>query len=485
MTDYFSNASCTDKPVVAINMLLRVTAAILATCLAVACRPAGDGRMNLVMICVDTVRADRFYDPGIEDDLTDYLEIAQRYTQSMSTAPWTIPAVASVITGLYPATHGAGRFEGPVANLKTEVPSALNENLETLAEVLRDQGYQTQGIVAHPWFASGFGLEQGFEEMQNRGEGKLINEAFFRWLTHRDRQKPYFAYLHYMEAHDWHRKQKPAQMRDVLAAYDDETRKLLNTLVNPTICRNPDSRICIQNQIYSSAVLYLRGTIARLLSGLDERGELENTLIILYSDHGEAFRENVALHKQLYEDPRGIYGGGHGQAHFEQLLRVPLVAWHPEFKGAGHDQLVSLVDVFPSVLNWLNVTASREHLPGKLLASGPDMSVAIDEDRVVYASNISFGPESVAIISEQTKAWYWPDTDRFMFFDRTGDSGEKLLSEDDRLVLEFATLAGDYLEMQSDHETVRPELNKKQLQELQSIGYLQGAEVDKPPAKEN
>jgi hypothetical protein len=463
------------------KVFTRLIVALPILILVVACRSEVDGRRNLILICIDAVRADRFYEPGFEDDLTPHLENAQQYTQAMTTAPWTIPSIASVITGLYPPAHGAGRLDGPVANLASQTPTALDEGLETLAEKLNAQGYETQGYVAHPWFAFGFGLEQGFEKMQRAGEGDLINRLLLKWVSKRKKSRPYFAYLHYMEAHDWHKKQKLPQMREQLDSLDEETRERLMALVNPEVCDKPKRPICIKNQIYAAAVLYLRESIAGLMTGLEEQGELDNTLVVLFSDHGEEFRENIAMHKELYEDPRGIYGGGHGQAHFEELLRVPLVAWRPGVEGAGHDDLVSLVDILPSALDWLDVNPGNEQLPGRVLPSGPGAPAESAGDRIVYASNIAFGPESVAIVNERIKAWYWPATDRFLFFDRAGGSGEKRLPDDDQLVLEFTTLAGDYLEMESGHDAKRPELNQNQLQELQSIGYLQGAEAGDPP----
>jgi arylsulfatase A-like enzyme len=231
---------------------------------------------------------------------------------------------------------------------------------------------------------------------------------------------------------------------------------------------------CKRSQAYQASVLEARETLAAILGMLGESGRLENTVVVLYSDHGEAFQERREQHRELQTDPRGMYGTGHGQYQFQELLHVPLLAWVPGLAGTSHSRQVSLVDLFPSMLHWLGADQPAHDLPGQLL---PGPSTAAAKPRAIYASNIAYGPETVAILSGQHKAMYWPDRDRFLFFDLARDPDERSPLEDDGLMLEFSTLAGDYLALPRQYSAAAPAPG--QLEDLQAIGYLQGVE-DEP-----
>ncbi len=126
---------------------------------------------NLIVVCLDTVRSDTFWLPetaGTSDALEPWLKQALVLANTQAPSPWTVPSVASVLTGLYPNQHGAGRFEGEVADLSKDVPSALAETSKTLPEMLSAHGYQTAAFVAHPWFKAGYGLERGFANLHLR-----------------------------------------------------------------------------------------------------------------------------------------------------------------------------------------------------------------------------------------------------------------------------------------------------------------------------
>ena len=83
--------------------------------------------------------------------------------------------------------------------------------MTTLAELLSDREFETAAFPAHPWITSDYGLQQGFQTMQPVPGWEKINQNFFKMLQPHDdsRDEPFFAYLHYMEAHDWHLKSKP------------------------------------------------------------------------------------------------------------------------------------------------------------------------------------------------------------------------------------------------------------------------------------
>jgi arylsulfatase A-like enzyme len=448
---------------------------------------------NLVLICIDTVGSDAFFSERIDDALARRMSSSQQYVNANSVAPWTIPSVASTLTGLYPVQHNAGQFENEVANLAVDLPNALADSAETLAEILNENQFRTGAVSAHPWFTAGFGLEQGFKQLHARRGWEKVTEKFKTWLDQpKKRKQPaeqqrFFGYLHFMEAHDWHLESQ-AKLDERLASIDPGLRSQLLEDTNDEACMDEASYICHRNLVYNLAVRELRNAIDSVLQGLEERNLLESTLVIVYSDHGEEFWQHKEEHQQ-HSDPRGIYGFGHGQSLYQELLHVPLLAWHPGIKGAVRQDLVSLIDVVPSALNWLGIDQSDRPLPGINLPAGTDPMSADEDSRIIYASGIAYGPEAIAAREGQLKSILRYPEENFEYFDLTKDPGEKHPVKSDRLTMQFDVLTGDYVDMKSESLAFRPELDAKTLEHLKSIGYLQGveekpkSEAEKAPAK--
>ena len=215
---------------------------------------------------------------------------------------------------------------------------------------------------------------------------------------------------------------------------------------NPLPARKQDSHICKRNTIYVHAIQTLRQAVADVYQRLDEAGLLEDTIIVLFSDHGEEFWDHRAEAVERNEDPRGIYGFGHGQSMYQELLRVPLAIWHPDFAGREIREVVSLVDLFPSILAWLDVDNDGTDLPGHMLPVADQHNT---EPRIIYASGNSFGPQKIAAREGNKKTIWRLQTDQQDLFDLDTDPGEKHPRQDDQWLLRSDTLLGDYLELES------------------------------------
>ncbi len=463
-------------------MNIKTIIAVACSCiLVVACSgPRYDGPANLLLICVDTARADSFLNSEIKDGFTPLLGQAQLYRNANSAAPWTIPSVASVITGLYPAQHGAGQFSDAVANLDKQLPGALNPGFETLAEILAEDDFKTAAFVAHPWFAANFGLEQGFSVVYRRKGWNKLATRFYQWLDKHQKKKRFFGYLHFMETHGWHLESKN-KLRRKLASYSPETRQQLQNMATSPACEDPDSHMCLRHLVYNAANLEIRGGIAEILKELNSRDLLDQTLVVLYSDHGEEFWDHKSEQERKQSDPRGIYGFGHGQSLYQELLHVPLLAWHPDLDGAVHENPVSLIDVAPSILNWLGVQKSGQQLPGQLLPSAESDPAAPAAERVMFASGIAYGPNAIAAREGDIKAIMSMRESDFQYFDLGADPAEQHPVESDALTMRFDTLVGDYVELQAEHQLASPDIDSDLLEHLKSIGYLQGVENKKNP----
>jgi arylsulfatase A-like enzyme len=475
--------------------VLYLTAIIVGGCEEPPPPPPSPPLKNLVMIGIDTVGADTFFSTRIDDTLITRLSAAQQYHNTSAVSPWTIPSVASVLTGLYPLQHNAGQFQQQIANLDVDLPTALSESAVTLAEMLGEHAFKTGVFSAHPWFAADLGLAQGFRQLDSRKGWPKVTATFYEWMDKQiaieNRQaktqpgqapqpRRLFAYLHFMEAHDWHLKDE-SELDERLSRIEPAQKQQLLKDVSSAACVDVNLVICKRNLVYNLAVREMRIAINDVLQELEARAVLKDTLVIVYSDHGEEFWEHKQEHEK-YGDPRGIYGFGHGHSLYEELLNVPLVVWHPAIPGVTRQDLVSLVDVVPSALKWLGIENQWLSLPGIALPAGADPMTSNKEPRTVYASGIAYGPEAIAVREGDLKSiMRYPD-EGFEYFDLSVDPGEKHPINNDQLTMRFDVLTGDYVDLKTDSLNQKAEMDAQTLEHLKSIGYLQG--VEQQPANE-
>ena len=488
-----------------LHLRLMIKRVALACLLTVSCSErqsvdyVGKTINNVVVICMDTVRFDTMdavsQGDTYVDALTPLMSQAQIFTDAQSAAPWTIPSVASVITGLYPTQHGAGEFATDMARLDTDVPTGLDDSVPTLAETLRDAGFATSAVVAHPWFAFNFGLEAGFVDLQaRRGREKIVHHSL-EWLDNgRLENQRFFQYLHFMEVHDWHLKPEE-EMDTILAAQDSELMQLARDNAPADICSD-DPLMCKRYQTYVAALTAVRDAVARYLDGLQSRGLLDDTVVIIYSDHGEEFHDHLSEALATRDDPRDHYGFGHGQSLYQELIHVPLITWHPEFLAGRYGQHVSLVDIVPSILEWTRIDSPTRDLAGTTLTPalydvpapaerlGPFLRPQDGGSRPVYSSGIGYGPEQVSVREGNWKAIRHLTREHELYFDLANDPHEKKpINAGNREIMAFDRMIGDYQDLQLDVGGAAPDLTAEQVEKLKAIGYLQGAESKKQSEK--
>ncbi len=438
---------------------------------------------NLVVVCLDTVRFDTFGVPeevGVPDDLGPRLKDALVLENNQAPSPWTVPSVASVLTGLYPNQHGAGRFASEVANLNEEVPAGLAEGLETLPEILSAHGYETEAIVAHPWFKAGYGLDRGFASLTLRKGATEILAAARGFLDRRQgppstdlAPKPFLLYLHFMEAHGA-RRLRGSDLEETIARLPAALKPSVLAGAPGNSCRKPESQRCQIYQAYVVTVLELRQSIAGLLAELDVRGLSEDTITVVYSDHGEEFFDHYQAQKSLGLLPPGRYGRGHGHSLFQELLHVPTLIWHPDHPGRALEKPTSLIDLMPALLEWLAIPSPRPRWPGVSIS---DVVAASDgetaSDRHLFSSAIAYGPEQVAVrIGDWKRIRYTAEQGDLFHLERDPAELEPLV--DDAVASDLDRRLDDYLTAEAAPGEAVPELSAEELERLQSLGYLQG-----------
>lgn len=272
-------------------------------------------RPNLVLITIDTLRADRLGYAGYPRDTTPALDALARrglrFTWAFSQGPQTKASIPSMFTG---------RYFSEVDRSPDLWASVHGTNI-TLAERLAAAGYHTAGIPSHRFFLPGYGLDQGFAEWdtaivkryQKRIPyvitGHLVSDAAERWLAARaPGAPPFFLWLHYIDPHHEYQ--------------DHEAIDFGGT--------EP-------GDLYDEEIRYTDDQVARFLASLDRHGMTDDTYIIVHSDHAEGFYE----HGYRY----------HGQHLYNDQVRVPLIIAGPGLPSRQIDTPVGLIDLAPTVLD--------------------------------------------------------------------------------------------------------------------------------------
>lgn len=327
-----------------------------------ALRPAEAGSPNVLLIVWDTVRAKSLSLYGYGRPTTPELDrLARRgvtFDWAWAPAPWTLPSHASLFTGRLQEEIVAG----PRTPMTAQFP--------TLAEALAERGYLTAGFVANSEYCGRqYGIDRGFQHYEDyvvtpplvaasaaplrelmkkkwvknlvnyrlKPEHKRterINTDFLEWVDGRSEARPFFAFLNTYDAHDPYH--PPAPFDTMFGGRpkrgDAPVRQWRYPHVTP-------ERVRLEEAAYEGGIRYMDRELAALLQGLETRGLLANTLVIVTSDHGEHFGE----HNRFF----------HGTSLYEELLRVPLLMILPgrlpaDQRVATH---VSLRDLAATILD--------------------------------------------------------------------------------------------------------------------------------------
>jgi arylsulfatase A-like enzyme len=303
----------------------------------------------VVLIVVDTLRADRLGAYGNKRGLTPFLDsLAGRGTvfrRVVAPSSWTNPSVASLLTSRYQSQHGIVSFA-----------SKLAESEVTLPEVLHDRGYVTGAFTANALLRPTLGFRQGFDEYQlhwrydapatQKYHADQLNRDVLAWLDARpaeQRRQPAFLYIQYVEPHTPYDPPESA-LAKVCGNYLPNV-DIINAELT-VFGMVPETQLGELADVYDAEVRSLDEGVRGLFAGLESRRFLDHALVIITADHGDQMMEHGGL--------------GHGRSLYEEEVRIPLIVFASgQRTNAESEELVSLLDVAPTVLAAAGVSAPR------------------------------------------------------------------------------------------------------------------------------
>jgi arylsulfatase A-like enzyme len=374
-------------------------------------RPRVEGDLNVILLSVDTLRADHLTPYGYDRDTSPFVDEhfgrgGTLFENPVAAATITTPSHASMFTSLQPNSHGT--IDG------TRV---IPRHIPTLPERVRAAGIDTAGVTEDGWLGIRHGFGRGFDVyeenksphiMSPQGQVDLTFAKAAAWLE-RHRQKRFFLFLHTFQVHSPYA--PPPRYAELFAEPD---------AAKPSHERWRDD--------YDREIRYTDDELRRLVARLDDLGLAEHTVFILTADHGEAFLEHGLIE--------------HGGRLHDEVVRVPLLFAGPGIpKGRRIAAPVAHVDILPTVLALLGVPAPEwiqgRSLVGLLSGSEPESAFA---DRALFSEThtktalaegramVAFPVPAFMVRKGNRKLLRYPDGAggfRYELYDVARDPGER------------------------------------------------------------
>ena len=394
---------------------------------------ATTGAPSLLLVTVDTLRADRLEPYGASDVETPNLaRLAARgvvFDRAYAVAPITLPSHASILTGLYPPQHG----------VRNNGINFLRDDLETLAEILSDRGFRTGAFVAAAVLESRYGLAQGFEVyddsigsgqggsstrwgVEDRPAAEVVRTAR-DWLDGVGPQERFFAWVHLFDPHAPYTPPPPFAERYSRRPYDGE-------------------------------VAYVDAQIGYLL---DHPRLGEDVLVTVVGDHGESLDEHGE--------------GTHGILVYDSTLQIPWILDLPAGpKGRRIDTPASQIDMLPTILDLLGFDTPQD-LPGRSLRQHLETDSPVEVEPLYGESYQGYSAYGWAPVHTLVK-WPWKliqasSSELYNLLEDPGETADLAAAEVDRVASLRAQLE-PFLQTSEQQISLDPETR----QALRSLGYM-------------
>lgn len=417
-----------------------------------ACGPSAPPRPNILLITMDTTRADHIGAYGFALAQTQNIDQLAKegvtFDDAVASAPITLPSHSSIMTGLYPPAHGV-RDNGSYR---------LSDNAVTLAERLKAVGYETRAFVSAQVLNRRYNLNQGFDSYDDdlwgeddpklfmiryRQAGETIAKVlnwYEQWMGQpKTERKPFFTWVHLFDPHQPY--------------------------------RPPGWALAMAPSPYDAEIAYADHELGRLFTQLRETGQLDNTLVIFTSDHGESLGEHNEKTHAIF-----VYSA---------TTHVPLIMRYPTALPSGmhYQEPVRHVDLVPTILGLLGLPGGKETQGEDLL---PAIKGKVDHPHLPQfseslLSEVGFGMAPLYALTKDSFKWIRAPKPELYSLKNDPNELANLYPDPEKL---YSKLDGA-LEKVFDDSKLRAldsggsPMGKETIEMLQSMGYLQGADQRK------
>jgi arylsulfatase A-like enzyme len=443
---------------------------------------SSDRRPNIIMVTVDALRPDHISCYGSEKVYTPNIDrIAKegvQFKNCFSVAPWTRPSMASIMTSLYPSQHGALMNvimdEASFHTIQILEEGYFSNRNVTLTEVLKDFGYYNVGFYPNISASSVRGFSQGydfffdcfkfrrlvFEELISVLSGGRLNKFIYpsykyardevleryieTWLSE-NRQTQFFLSALYFDVHEYHLKEK----------------------------RKKEDFYKPSESFYVEEVIRIDQRIGELYDFLEKNGFLDETILVLLSDHGEEFGDHGGQDRgNEFPYDRGAF---HGHTLYDELLRIPLIIRYPEKIEGGTviSRQVRSLDIMPTILSLAGVSSDLKMEGVSLFQDG----LRVEDNLPVYAESVLEGTEKKALRTSEWKLIFHPAYGKYELYDLSRDPEESDdVSSENKEVLEGLQKQLFTWMQRMDTEKIvkkdKKKLTDKEIEALKALGYL-------------
>ena len=444
----------------------------LVVAASLSCGPVGDRPArprNLLLITLDTLRADHLgfhgYDRNTSPALDRFAAQSTVFLDVTCSMPTTLPSHVTIFTGQPPAVHGVTR--------NGMVPQ---RDLLTVFDLFSQRGVRTAAVVSagvlQHRFLEGLGFEQvvfdrpGEQVFQVSAD--VVSDNALRWLE-RHGDQPFALWLHYFDAHEPY-DPPPEFAERFVGGYQGPLPNELDTdwlvsLNQPEI----DAALTEQDRrhvvdLYDAEIAFLDHQLDRVFDALGDGGLLDNTLVVIVADHGQAHGEN------------GFWG--HGERLLEPVIKVSMVVRHPgQREGRVVEAAVETLDVMPTVADIFGFV-SVEDRPGRSLAGAVRGSaIRPAERRIVIRRSYPKAPERRGLVSHrvESQGTYYREHDRSSFHighlsGEGGLDGENFFVAGSEAFAWFEADVGEFAEREIDDGMG---VSDQDLEMLRALGYTQ------------
>jgi len=421
----------------------------------IACGRPVPQRPNVLLVLLDTVRADHLGCMGYHRNITPTIDSLARegtlFTSCQGQSSFTLPAMVTILSGLNVREHGACRRYDALYGVSGDIP--------WMPHIFKTEGFETGAFFNVIFMSSHFGFHRGFDHFEcpplgpvsmTRNAGETV-DAFLLWLQGIPDDKPFFAAVHFYDPHLTYDPPEPWNTLFTDPDYEGEYNNLWGEVPQLNAVHSgrdtiPPEGLANLMALYDGEIAYTDMQLGRLLDSLSTMGLSGNTLIVVVGDHGEEFLEHGGM--------------DHGRTLYQEICHVPLVFCGPGVPRGGEvNTLVAQLNILPTVLSLSGI----EHDAPSLFS--PDFTPV-----PVPSSNVLWREGDLASLVFDGKKLVWGVDEGFTEqYDLIADPGETVSLPADPVMMEELEW---YFGTPAVAEAPFVDVEGSMQQDLRDLGYI-------------